>query len=159
MITCGVEYLQPSPNPNYVYDPFSNTFEQITGSGAGILDGAYQGCLDPAGTINPPSIYATSVVSPTSDVTSLNVIHVCTVMLNTMVHDPLLMTLSAQIQDLDNSIQAGGTSTMDNWRWMDHYLLHEIGHSPLVGCTADHETEVYKYKDCVEAKDPGNPGE
>lgn len=157
MITCGVEYLQAAPGgePNYVYDPFSNTFEQIDNNG----DGAYQGCLNPASVQSAPAIYSTRVVSNTQNVASLNVIHICMATLNVMVEDPLLMTLSAQIEDLERWLQQGHTSTMDSWRWMDHYLLHEMGHSPLLGNMNSVETEAYRWNPCVTAKDPANPGE
>ena len=157
MITCGVEHLLAAPggNPGYVYDTFSNTFEQIDNSG----NGAYQGCLNPASVQDAPAIYATSVVSNTQNVASLNVIHICRAMLNVMVEDPLLMTLSAQIEDLERWLRSGRTSTMDKWRWMDHFLLHEMGHSPLLGNMNTVETEVYRWGPCVAAKDPANPGE
>lgn len=156
MITCGVEHLQVAPggDPNYVYDTFSNTFEQIDND-----NGAYQGCLNPASVQNAPAIYSTSVVSTTQNLASLNVIHICMAMLNAMVYDPLLMTLSAQIGGLESWLQHGGTSTMDGWRWMDHYLLHEMGHSPLLGNMNAGETEAYRWNDCLLAKDPANPGE
>ena len=158
MITCGVEHLQAAPEgePDFVYDTFSNTFEHVDMNDG---NGAYQGCLNPASVRNPPMIYATSVVSTTQNVASLNVIHICMVTLNVMVYDPLLMTLSAQIGDLERWLQHGSTSTMDNWRWMDHFLLHEMGHSPLLGNMNSFETEAYRWNDCVTAKDPANPGE
>ena len=157
MITCGVEHLVPAPggDPNYVYDPFSNTFEEIDNDG----NGAYQGCLNPASVQDAPAIYSTRVVSNTQDLASLNVIHICMVELNVTLEDPLLMTLSAQIEDLERWLQHGHTSTMDSWRWMDPDLLHEMGHGPLVGDTNDIDTEVYKWSNCVTAKDPRNPGE
>lgn len=157
MITCDVEHLQPAPggDTDYVFGRFSNTFEEIDNDG----NDAYQGCLNPASVQDAPAIYSTSVVSTTQNVASLNVIHICMAMLNAMVQDPRLMTLSAQIEDLERWLQHGHTSTMDSWRWMDHLLLHEMAHSHLLGNMNGVGTEVYEWNDCVTRKDPANPGE
>lgn len=153
MITCGVEYLILGDDPSYVYDTFSNTFEDITNE-------AYTGCLNPNIVLRAPALYATSVSSNTQNVQSLNVIHICKATLDVMVHDPSLMTISAQIEDLEKWLRGGRHSSMDSWRWLDHYLLHEMAHSPLLGTMNSDETgEAYRWDDCVTAKDPANPGE